>query len=104
MKDNNKKKTILIFISILIIVFYLLPLLFKGNIALILLINPLTVLISSILYSKNSGFNLVIVIITALLFLPTIFVFYNESAWIYIVLYSIISLVGSYIGSILNKQ
>ena len=99
----DKNKALLKYAIALIVVYYLLPFIFKGSIASILLINPITVLVCSILYSKNNGFNLFIVFIAALPFLPSIFIFYNESAWIYTVLYAIISLVGSLIGSIKSK-
>lgn len=89
--------------AILIVAFYLLPLLFKGSIASLFLINPLAVLLCSIIYGKNHKFDFVIVMITIILFFPTIFIFYNESAWVYVVLYAAISIIGSYIGSILNN-
>ena len=89
--------------AILIVTFYLLPLLFKGGIASLFLINPLVVLLCSIIYGKNHKFDFVIVMITIILFFPTIFIFYNESAWVYVVFYAIISTIGSYIGSILNN-
>ena len=103
MKKLNYIKTLLVYSVILIVVFYLLPLLFKGGAASLLIINPLTVLFCSIICSKNSKIGFFIVLITILLFFPTIFIFYNESAWIYIVLYAIISIIGSYIGSIRNR-
>lgn len=99
----NKNKALLKYTIALIVVYYLLPFIFKGSIASILLINPITVLVCSILYSKNKGFNLFIVLIAALFFLPSIFIFYNESAWIYTIIYAIISLAGSFIGSLKNK-
>lgn len=98
MKEFNTKKTLFIYSTVLIIVFYLLPLLFKGGISFLFLINPLAVFLSSIICGCNNKLVLTIVFITALLFLPTIFIFYNESAWIYVVFYVVVSFVGCFIG------
>lgn len=100
----NKYNSLLIYTAILIIVFYLIPFLFKGGIASLFLINPLTVLICSIIYGKNYSFNLLTVLITAVLFFPTIYIFYNESAWIYVIFYLIVSLVGNFIGCMLYRR
>ena len=102
MKKNSIKISS-VYSTILIIVFYLLPLLFKGGIAFLFLLNPLTVLICSIIFGKCNKFYFILPIISALLFLPSIFIFYNESAWIYGLFYAIISLIGSFIGNKLNK-
>mgnify|MGYP003311830117 CR=1 FL=1 len=104
MKKFNAKKTLLIYSTVLIIIFYLLPLLFKGGIAFLFLINPLAVFLSSVIYSCNNKLVLPVVFITALLFLPTIFIFYNESAWIYVVFYVVVSFVGCFIGLKRNKK
>ena len=102
MKKNSIKISS-VYSTILIIVFYLLPLLFKGGIAFLFLLNPLTVLICSIVFGKDNKLYFILPIISALLFLPSIFIFYNESAWIYGLFYAIISLIGSFIGNKLNK-
>lgn len=104
MEKVNKNKSMLINTAVLIVVFYLIPLLFKGSIASLFLINPLAVLICSFIYSKNCNFNLLTVIISAALFYPTIYMFYNESAWIYVVFYAIFSLVGNLIGCVLHQK
>ena len=58
MEKVNKNKALLIYIAVLVVVFYLIPFLFKGGIASLFLINPLAVLICSLIYSKNYNFNL----------------------------------------------
>ena len=104
MKRLNNKNSLLIYSLALTVVFYLLPLLFKGNIAFLFVVNPIAVLICSIIYGKNDKFNFIIVIITALLFLPSIYIFYNDSAWIYAVFYAIVSAIGCYIGFLKTKK
>lgn len=104
MKKIRNKELLLFYSVILIIVFYLLPSLFKGGIASLFIINPLIVLFCSIICGKNHKNCIFISIITALLFLPSIFIFYNESAWIYIMPYTIISLVGGLVGLMRYKD
>ena len=104
MKKISTKEKLLFYPIILIIVFYLLPILFKGGIIFLFLINPLTVLLSSIICSGNYKIKFFVVFMTILLFLPTIFIFYNESAWIYVVFYAVISFAGCIIGSIKGKK
>lgn len=104
MRKTNQKELLLFYSVILIIVFYLIPLLFKGSIASLFIINPLVVLFCSIIYGKNYKMCFIIPIITALFFFPSIFIFYNESAWIYTILYIIISLIGDFVGLMLNRK
>jgi hypothetical protein len=40
----------------------------------------------------------------AILFAPTIFIFYNTSAWVYIITYAIVALVGNGIGRIFYRK
>ena len=99
-----KNNPLISYSVILIIVFFLLPLLFKGGIAFLFLINPLAVFLSSIICGDNNKLVLPVVFITALLFLPTIFIFYNESAWIYVIFYVVVSFVGCFIGLKRSKK
>ena len=104
MQKFYTKNSLLIHSTILMIVFYLLPLLFKGGIVFLFLINPLAVFLSSVICGGNNKLVFSIVFITALLFLPTIFIFYNESAWIYVVFYVVVSFVGCFVGLIKSKK
>lgn len=104
MQKFNTKNSLLIYSTVLMIVFYLLPLLFKGGIAFLFLINPLAVFLFSAIYGGNNKLIFPIVFITTLLFLPTVFIFYNESAWIYVVFYVVVSFVGCFVGLIKSKK
>ena len=46
---------------------------------------------------------LVYSIIVMALFIPTIFIFYNETASIYVGMYGVISIVGNLLGSFVKK-
>lgn len=88
------------------IAFYVLPLLGKdtGNFMFILLVlMPLTCFITSIIYGVINGVSFVVPLAIGLLFIPTISIYYNSSAWVYIFVYSVISLVGNLIGRAFKK-
>ncbi|HBI71561.1 MAG TPA: hypothetical protein DDY59_00010 [Lachnospiraceae bacterium] len=42
-------------------------------------------------------------VIIALLFFPTIFIFYNSTAWVYIIAYGVIAAIGNFIGKLFFK-
>jgi len=37
------------------------------------------------------------------LFIPTIFIFYNESAAVYVLIYGLIAAIGNFLGSLFKK-
>lgn len=81
--------------------FYLLPLMggsTGGFMLILLIIVPLTCFLASLLYGMNNGWNWHFSIIVGLLFIPTIFIYYNSSAWVYIVGYGMISSTGHFLG------
>lgn len=39
-----------------------------------------------------------------ILFVPTIFMFYNESAAVYVLIYGIIATIGNLLGSLIKKM
>ncbi len=104
----GKKQTAFIFYIIsLIIIFYALPLLIRdtGSGMLVMLLGiPLLTLICSAVYGIKQGFQPLLSLITAIVFAPSVFIFYNASAWIYIVIYAVISLVGNGIGRLFFKK
>ncbi len=100
-----KVKQMLPYLLITAAAFYLLPLLGNdtGSFMFILLIaTPLISFIAALLYGVRRGFDVTYWIIVAVLFVPTIFIYYNSTAWIYIVVYAVIALVGSAIGGLVN--
>lgn len=89
------------------IVFYLLPLLLTkdtgGAMFSILILIPLLMLVISCIYGMKNGFHKRYALIVALLFIPSIYVIYNESAWIYTAIYGALVLIGNLIGLALRK-
>ena len=87
--------------GIILVVFYLLPIVIQGmgSAMLILLIAiPVICFVCALLYGTKNGFNIIFPIVVGLLFIPSLFIFYNETAWVYSVAYLVISLIGNLIG------
>ncbi len=94
-------KKMLPYLIINAIVFYLTPFMIKdtGSGMLILLIGfPVICFIVALIYGIKNSFNWIYSLLVMLLFVPTIFIFYNESATIYILAYGIISAFGNFLG------
>ncbi len=99
-------KEMLPYLIINIIAFYLMPIIIKDTgtaMGVMLILLPLICFITSLIYGIKHSFNIIYPIIVALLFAPTIFIYYNSTASVYIVGYGIISLVGNFIGKIFFK-
>lgn len=86
--------------------FYIFPL-FAGPtdaIGMVLLIILATLILSFILgIISNTKIKFCYPIIISFLFIPTIWIYYNKSAFIHFVWYLLISSVGLLIGTIINK-
>ena len=104
----KKKLLVLLPYSIILaIAFYVLPLLIKdtgSGMFILLLVIPLLTLICAVIYGVRQGFDFLLPLTAVILFVPTIFIFYNASAWVYIIAYAVITLVGNGIGSIFPKR
>jgi len=82
--------------------FYLLPLLLRdtgGAILLLLAALPLLCLVSAFLHGRRFGFRWGLGPAVAALFVPTLWLFYDTSAWIYPIIYGVLTLLGSLLGS-----
>lgn len=87
-------------------IFYVMPLfgLEKDAIGLIILITIVTFVLSIIMgIISNNKIKYFYPLITVILFLPTIFIYYNESALIHAVIFLIETCIGISIGSLINK-
>lgn len=103
----EKFRKMLPYLLAMIFAFYILPFLIidTGSGMFILLIGiPMICYIASMIYGIKNSFNLLYPLFIMLLFAPSIFIFYNDSATIYIVIYGSISLIGNFIGSLIRKR
>ena len=94
------KKNIIFYI-LLFIDFYIIPRFIKDTgsaVIVMLMIIPLICLITSVFYGIRNGFDFWYILIAAIMFTPSIFMFYNSSAWVYVVGYAVIALLGNLIA------
>ena len=68
------------------------------------IINSLYALISSFIMSKKYGFNILIVLLIAVLFIPTVLIYYNKTALIYAIIFFILAFIGGFIGDLFYKR
>ena len=104
-----KKKLLALipYVIALVINFYVLPFFIRdtgSGMLMLLLVIPLLTFICAVIYGVRQGFDLLLPVVATILFAPTISIFYNSSAWVYIIAYAIIALVGNGIGRIFYKK
>lgn len=103
----EKLKKNWIYYLIIFIAFYLVPILIKdtgSGMAILLIVIPLIALITSLIYGLRNTFDFIYPLVVAIMFIPTLFIYYNASAWIYIISYSLIALIGELLGKTLQKK
>ncbi len=103
----TKLKHMLPYLAVIAADFYLAPLLIQDTgsaMMLLMLIIPLVCFAASVWYGVRHRFSPYFVLIVGILFAPTIFMFYNYTAWIYIIWYLISALTGNLIGTAFNKK
>ena len=91
----------------LVFVYYVLPLFIQdtGSAMLILLtVIPFLSLVCAITYGHKKGFHGLYAVLAALLFIPSLFIYYNPSAWVYILIYGAVALIGNGIGCFFYKH
>lgn len=68
------------------------------------IINLIGAFISSICFCKKHGFQICIAFLIAGLFIPTMYIFYNSTAFIFVVIYFGFSILGSGIGTFIYRK
>ena len=104
---KKKLSALLPYAIALAIIYYVLPLLIKDTgigMFMLLLVIPLLTLICAVIYGVRQGFDFLLPVTAIILFTPTIFIFYNVSAWVYIIAYAVIALIGNGIGRAFHKR
>ena len=96
----------IIILLLQLFMFYIFPL-FAGPtdvIGMVVLIIVATLLLSAVIgLISDKKMKYLYPIITAILFVPSVFIYYNETALIHSVWYLVVSSVGMIIGAILRK-
>ncbi len=68
-----------------------------------LFIYSLINFVLTLLYSKKNGLTFILPIMSGLSFLFVAYIFYNESAFFYSIIYAFASIIGSLVGLLLKK-
>ena len=103
----NKLKKNIVFYILLLLDFYVIPWFIKdtgSGMVVMLMIIPLVCLVTSIFYGIRNGFDFWYILIVAIMFIPSIFIFYNYTAWVYVVAYTIIASLGNLIALPFRKR
>lgn len=103
----EKAKKQLIYFLVILLNYYVLPLFILdtgSGMFFLLFLMPLICLAASVVYGVKNGFTLWIPLAAAVLFVPSIFLFYNISAWVYSAGYGVLALLGNGIGSLFHKK
>lgn len=103
---KNYIKELVIFI-LQFLTFYIFPLFAKpiGAMGMVFVIIILTFVLSlSIGYLSDKKIKFLYPLATSIIFVPTIYIYYNESATVYSVFYLVISIIGLIIGTVSKKK
>ena len=103
----DKVKKNWIYYLIIFIAFYLVPILIKdtgSGMFILLIVIPLITLITSIIYGLRITFDFIYPLLVTILFIPTLFIYYNTSAWVYVIAYSMIAVIGELLGKTLQRK
>ena len=95
------------YLIVITLAFYVLPAFINDTgtgIFFLLILTPIICFITSIIYGIRHSFNLIFLLLIMILFIPTIFIFYNESAAVYVLIYGIIAAIGNLLGSLIKKM
>ena len=100
----NKIIKMLPYLLVYLLTFYIGPIIAKSSVSpmfLLLFAVPLICFFVSLIYGIIHGFHpyqLLFPLFVGILFIPTIYIFYNSTAWIYPFAFAVISLIGNTIG------
>ncbi len=100
---KNRLTALAPYILALAVNFYLLPLLMRDTgtaMLLMLCVMPLAAFVTALACGMRRGFSPLLPAAAFVLFLPTIFIHYNSSAWVYAVAYAVVVLAGNGVGLI----
>lgn len=95
-------KKLIPFLIVFLIIFYVLPLIIKTSFIL-LAVSPILILITALIYGTKFGFNILLAVLCAVLFIPALFTSGLISG-IYLVAFFVVTLIGNALGLIFRKK
>ena len=103
----KKIREMSVYLIVITLAFYVLPAFINDTgtgIFFLIILTPIICFVTSIIYGIRHSFNLIFLLIIMILFIPTIFIFYNESAAVYVLIYGINAVIGNLLGSLIKKM
>ena len=103
----KKIREMSLYLIVIILAFYALPAFINdtgSGIFFLLILIPIICFLTSLIYGIRHSFNLIFLLLIMILFIPTIFIFYNESAAVYVLIYGINAVIGNLLGSLIKKM
>ena len=103
----KKIREMSVYLIVITLAFYVLPAFINDTgtgIFFLIILTPIICFVTSIIYGIRHSFNLIFLLIIMALFIPTIFIFYNESAAVYVLIYGINAVIGNLLGSLIKKM
>ena len=95
-------KKLIPFLIVFLIIFYILPLIIKTSFILLAL-SPILIIITALIYGAKFGFNILLAVFCAILFIPSLLVSGLISG-IYLVAFFICAIIGNALGLIFRKK
>lgn len=99
-------KKYIVYVILILISLYALPFFIQDTgsaMAVLLTYIPISVFVVSIVFGLKNEFPYVLPALVAVLFIPTIFIYYNVSATVYVFGYYFVSLLGVALGQLIRK-
>ena len=94
----------LLYVFLIAVNFWILPAVIRNTGMVMMLAGlPLITLIIAAFHAWKAGLAIVFALVTGILFIPAIFLYFNESAWIYAPAYAVIALIGGVVGKSLRS-
>ena len=103
----KKTREMSVYLIVITLAFYVLPAFINvtgTGIFFLLILTPCICFLTSLIYVIRHSFNLIFLLRIMILLGPTIFIFYNESAAVYVLIYGIIATTGNLLGSLIKKM
>lgn len=103
--DSIKKE--LVYYLIIFPTYYLLPFLIRDTgsaMLMLIIIMPFIIFVTSFVYGLRKGFHIRYSIIVSALYVPSMLIFYNMSAYIYIIAYFFLALTANCIALLFRDK
>ncbi len=92
---------------IILCTYYLAPI-FANNLVLLILlllvVNPILCFLLAYTHAKENKISFKYSLLLGLLFIPSIFIYYNYTAYVYAIFYTMVAYIGSFIGSVVANR